>query len=37
MVSGFVKSVQGEEILNKIVVVAMVRHSQRMSNLLVDI
>ena len=32
MVSGFVTSVQGAEIINKIVVVAKVRHSQRMND-----
>ena len=37
MVSGFVTSVQGAEIVNKIVVVAKVRHSQRMNDPLADI
>ena len=37
MVSGFVTSVQGAEIVNKIVVVAKARHSQRMNDLLADI
>ena len=32
VVSGFVTSVQGAKILNKIVVVAKVRHSQRMND-----
>ena len=32
IVSGFVTSVQGAEIVNKIVVVAKVRHSQRMND-----
>ena len=32
MVSGFVTAVQGAEIINKIVVVAKVRHSQRMND-----
>ena len=37
MVSGFVASVQGKEIAGQIVVVAKVRHSQRMNDPLVDI
>ena len=37
VVSGFVNSVQGAEILNKIVVVAKVKHSQRMNDPLIDI
>lgn len=37
MVSGFVASVQGKEIAGKIVVVAKVRHSQRMNDPLVNI
>ena len=37
VMSGFVTSVQGAEILNKIVVVAKVRHSQRMNDPLEDI
>ena len=37
MVSGFVASVQGKEIAGKIVVVAKVRHSQRMNDPLVKI
>jgi len=37
MVSGFVVSVQGKEITGKIVVVAKVRHSQRMNDPLVNI
>ena len=37
MVSGFVASVQGKEIADKIVVVAKVRHSQRMNDSLVNI
>ena len=37
MVSGFVTSVQGKEIADKIVVVAKVRHSQRMNDPLVNI
>ena len=32
IVSGFVTSVQGAEIVNKIVIVAKVRHSQRMND-----
>ena len=37
VVSGFVKSVQGAEILNKIVVVVKARQSQRMNDPLIDI
>ena len=37
MVSGFVTSVQGAEIVNKTVVVAKVRHSQRMNDPPADI
>ena len=37
LVSGFVASVQGKEIAGKIVVVAKVRHSQRMNDPLVNI
>ena len=37
MVSGFVTSVQGAEIVNKIVVVAKARYQQRMNDPLVDI
>ena len=37
MVSGFVTSVQGKEVADKIVVVAKVRHSQRMNDPLVNI
>ena len=37
MVSGLVTSVQGAEIVNKIVVVAKVKHSQRMNDPLADI
>ena len=37
VVSGFVNSVQGAEILNKIIVVAKVKHSQRMNDPLIDI
>ena len=37
VMSGFVTSVQGVEILNKFLVVAKVRHSQRMNDPLEDI
>ena len=36
MVSGFVTSVQGAETVKKTVVVAKVRHSQRVNDLLAD-
>ena len=37
MVSGFVTSVQGAEIVSKIVVLAKVRYEQQMNDPLVDI